>query len=99
MLHNCDSILVNSDEHEDFKLVEDLIELSNFNLKILVISQVEIKLRITSKWLSKIRLLRVTVLTLKDKMQKGLQNKISPCIEVVGSICVVIHAQHLVATY
>ena len=45
MLDNCDNILVNSDEHEDFlKLLEDLIELSNFNLKILVTSQVEIKL-------------------------------------------------------
>ena len=45
LLDNCDSILVNNDEREDFlKLLEDLIDLSQFNLKILVTSQVEIKL-------------------------------------------------------
>ena len=43
LLDNCDSIL--NDDREDFLgLLEDMIKLSNFNLKILLTSQVEIKL-------------------------------------------------------
>lgn len=43
LLDNCDRIL--NDNHEDFLgLLEDVIKLSNYNLKILLTSQVEIKL-------------------------------------------------------